>query len=49
MTRGFDAPPRLVFQGYTDPNVIPHWWGPRIFTTTVDKMDVKPGGLWRFV
>jgi len=49
MTRGFDAPRRLVFHAYTDPNVIPHGWGPRIFTTTVDKMDVKPGGLWRFV
>jgi uncharacterized protein YndB with AHSA1/START domain len=25
------------------------WWGPRGFTTTTSKMDVKPGGVWGFV
>jgi uncharacterized protein YndB with AHSA1/START domain len=49
ITRVFDAPRNLVFKAYTDPNLIPQWWGPKRFTTTIDKMDVKPGGLWRFV
>ena len=49
MTRIFDAPRELVFKAYTDPNLIPQWWGPRNLTTTVDKMDVRPGGAWRFV
>lgn len=49
MTRVFDAPRELVFKAYTDPNLIPQWWGLRTNTTTVDKMDVKPGGAWRFV
>jgi uncharacterized protein YndB with AHSA1/START domain len=49
MTRVFDAPRELVFQAHTDPNQIPHWWGPRGMTTTVDTMDVRPGGAWRFV
>ena len=49
MTRAFDAPRDLVFKAYTDPNVIPQWWGQRDSTTIVDKMDVRPGGLWRFV
>jgi uncharacterized protein YndB with AHSA1/START domain len=27
MTRFFDASPKLVFKAYTDPNLIPKWWG----------------------
>jgi uncharacterized protein YndB with AHSA1/START domain len=49
ISRVFDAPRELVFKAYTDPKRIPHWWGPKRFTTTVKKMDVKPGGSWRFV
>ena len=49
MERVFDAPRELVFKAYTDPNLIPKWWGPRKYTTTVDKMDVRVGGAWRFV
>ena len=49
MQRVFNAPRELVFKAYTDPNLIPKWWGPRRYTTTVDKMDVKVGGVWRFV
>lgn len=49
LTRVFDAPRELVFRAYTDPSLIPRWWGPRRFTTTVDRMDVRPGGKWRFV
>jgi uncharacterized protein YndB with AHSA1/START domain len=49
ITREFDAPRELVFKAMTDPTLIPQWWGPRDQTTTVDKMDVRPGGTWRFV
>jgi uncharacterized protein YndB with AHSA1/START domain len=35
-----------VFAAFTDPKLIPEWWG---LTTVVDQMDVKPGGSWRFV
>jgi uncharacterized protein YndB with AHSA1/START domain len=49
MTRVFDAPRELVWMAYTDPKLIPRWWGPRYLTTTVDKMDLKPGGVWRYV
>jgi uncharacterized protein YndB with AHSA1/START domain len=49
MTRLFNAPRALVFKAYTDPEAIPHWWGPRGYTTVVDTMDVRPGGRWRFV
>lgn len=49
ITRVFDAPRELVFKAFTDPALIPHWWGPRSQETSVDKMDVRPGGVWRFV
>jgi len=47
--RVFDAPRGHVFAAYTDPELIPQWWGPRGATTIVDQMDVRPGGAWRFV
>ena len=48
-THVFDAPRDLVWRTWTDPKLIPRWWGPRKYTTTVVKMDVRPGGTWRFV
>ncbi|MFL5826230.1 MAG: SRPBCC family protein [Thermoleophilaceae bacterium] len=47
--RIFDAPRDQVFAVYTDPELIPEWWGPRGMTTIVDEMDVRAGGRWRFV
>jgi uncharacterized protein YndB with AHSA1/START domain/DNA-binding transcriptional ArsR family regulator len=47
--RVFAAPRDRVFAVYTDPQLIPRWWGPRDTTTTVDRMDLMPGGGWRFV
>jgi uncharacterized protein YndB with AHSA1/START domain len=48
-TRIFDAPRELVFRMWTDPEHIVQWWGPKGFTTTTYSMDVRPGGVWRFV
>ena len=47
--RVFNAPRERVFAAMTDPDLIPKWWGRRVDTTVVDKMDVRPGGDWRFV
>ena len=49
VTRVFDAPRDLVFKACTDPELLARWWGPRRYTTVIDKMEVKPGGMWRFV
>jgi uncharacterized protein YndB with AHSA1/START domain len=49
VTHIFDAPRELVFRVYSEPNLIPLWWGPRYMKTTVDKMDFRPGGSWRFI
>lgn len=45
----FNAPIELVFKTYIDPKRLPEWWGPRYLTSTVEKMEVKPGGLWRVI
>ena len=47
--RIFDAPRDRVFATMTDPELIPQWWGPHGTTTTVDRMDPRTGGDWRFV
>ena len=45
----FDAPRDLVWKVMTDPERITNWWGPHGYTTTVEEMDVRPGGRWRFI
>jgi uncharacterized protein YndB with AHSA1/START domain len=48
-TRVFDAPRELVFAAWTDPRHLVQWWGPDGFTTTTRSIDVRPGGVWRFI
>jgi uncharacterized protein YndB with AHSA1/START domain len=47
--RWFDAPRERVWQAFTDPELIPQWWGLRSTTTIVDELELRPGGKWRFV
>ena len=49
ITRWFAAPQALLWRAHTDPVLIPQWWGPSIYTTTVDAMDVRVGGKWRYL
>jgi uncharacterized protein YndB with AHSA1/START domain len=43
--RVFDAPRAHVFSIWTDPRLIPEWWGDG---TVVEEMDVRAGGTYRF-
>jgi uncharacterized protein YndB with AHSA1/START domain len=43
--RIFDAPRAHVFSVWTDPALIPDWWGDG---TVVEEMDVRSGGSYRF-
>jgi uncharacterized protein YndB with AHSA1/START domain len=47
--RTFDAPRALVWKAFMDADLIPRWWGPHGTTTTIEALDVRPGGAWRFV
>jgi uncharacterized protein YndB with AHSA1/START domain len=49
MTRTFDAPRALVFEAFSKPEHISHWWGPAGATMPVCDMDFRPGGKWRYV
>ncbi len=45
LEREFDAPRELVWRTWTDPDLLPRWYGPRV-DTVIHKLDLKPGGLW---
>jgi uncharacterized protein YndB with AHSA1/START domain len=46
--RTFDAPLQLVWDAYTDRELLPEWLGPRGMMMTVDEFDLRPGGSYRF-
>jgi uncharacterized protein YndB with AHSA1/START domain len=48
-TRVLDAPRDLVFKAWTESMHVAQWWGPHGYTTTIHEMDVRPGGVWRFI
>ena len=50
MTRVFDAPRALVFDAWTKPEHVRKWMlGPDGWTMPVCEIDLRPGGIWRFV
>ncbi len=49
ITRLLDAPRDLVWEVWTNPEHIKHWWGPEGFTNTIYTMEVRPGGMWEFM
>ena len=49
ISRVVDAPRELVWQAWTEPQHVVHWWGPRGFSTTIKKMDFHIGGVWEHV
>jgi uncharacterized protein YndB with AHSA1/START domain len=46
--RAFDAPRKLVWEAYTDPELLCEWLGPRRLKMTVQELDVRPGGTYRY-
>ena len=40
-----DAPREMVWRAWTDPELLSHWYGPRV-ETIIHKFDLKPGGVW---
>jgi uncharacterized protein YndB with AHSA1/START domain len=49
ISRLINAPRDRVFRAHIDAEQIPKWWGPARYATIVDKMDVRPGGVWRYL
>jgi len=48
MTREFDAPRDLLFRAHTDPELLVQWLGPRRLTMTIDRLEPRDGGTWRY-
>lgn len=49
ITKTLHAPVELVWETWTNPAHIAKWWGPDGFTNTIQKMELKPGGIWELV
>jgi uncharacterized protein YndB with AHSA1/START domain len=50
MTRGFEAPRRLIFDAHTKPELLKRWlFGPDGWSLAVCEMDLRPGGKYRYV
>src|SRR5579872_5762716 len=48
ITRMYDAPLRMVWDAWTDPEQAAQWWGPRGFTLTTHSKDFRTGGTWKY-
>lgn len=46
--RVYDAPVKLVWDAWTDPDKAALWWGPRGFTLTTHSKELRPGGHWHY-
>lgn len=44
VTRTFNAPVEMVWQVWTDPELVKRWWGPKHFTSPFAKIDFREGG-----
>ena len=51
VTRTFNAPPHIVFQAWTKPELLQRWWAPKSVGMSFDscEADVRTGGTYRFV
>lgn len=49
LTRAFDAPRRLLWEAYTNPNHLRNWLVGPGWTMPVCENDLRPGGTWHYV
>ena len=49
ISRTFNAPHKLVWQAWTTPAMLVHWFGCAAFTTIDAEADLREGGSWRVV
>jgi uncharacterized protein YndB with AHSA1/START domain len=49
ITREFDAPRHLVYKAYTTPELVKRWWSGQRGEVTSVEIDLRVGGMWRYV
>ena len=42
------ATPEKIWRAYTDPAILPQWFGPAGYSCRTKEIDLRTGGLWRF-
>ncbi|MEZ4951673.1 MAG: SRPBCC domain-containing protein [Saprospiraceae bacterium] len=46
ITREFNAEKSLVWQAWTQAEILDQWWAPKPFYTETKSLDLKVGGRW---
>jgi len=46
--RAFEAPRKLVWQAWTEPERLAQWWGPKGASVRVVKHELRPGGMFHY-
>jgi uncharacterized protein YndB with AHSA1/START domain len=49
ITREFDAPRHLVYTAWTTPELVKRWWSGGHGEVTIAEIDLRVGGMWRYV
>jgi len=49
ITREFDAPKHLVYRAWTTPELVKRWWHANRGEVTLAEIDLRVGGMWRYV
>ena len=49
ITREFDAPKHLVYKAWTTPELVKRWWNAKRGEVTTAEIDLRVGGMWRYV
>ena len=49
ITREFDAPKHLVYKAWTTPELVKRWWNAKRGEVTICEIDLRVGGVWRYV
>jgi uncharacterized protein YndB with AHSA1/START domain len=49
ITREFEAPRHLVYKAWTTPELVKQWWSGNRGETTIAEIDLRVGGMWRYV
>lgn len=49
ITREFNAPKHLIYKAWTTPELVRRWWSAKRGAVTVAEVDLRVGGMWRWV
>ncbi|MFC3560798.1 SRPBCC family protein [Pedobacter jamesrossensis] len=48
-SRVVNAPIKIAYEAWANPNHLKNWWGPAGFTNTFNEFDFRVGGKWSFI